>query len=202
MSWVVIVCMPMISGLIGWITNYIAIKMLFHPRRPFRLIFTRIQGVFPKRKPILGERLGKIVARDLLSVDSIKEKLDTPENQNQIREAIVAEIEDYLVNKLRPSNPMLGMLLTDNIVKQVKDRMDTQLAAVVPRFTYKLAQKVEDVNIEQMVRDKVIGFSDKKLEDMLMAVISKELRFVEIAGGVLGFLIGLVQLAIVYWVDK
>ncbi len=193
MNWIIFT-LPIISGLIGWLTNYVAIKMLFHPRKKINLYLFQMQGVFPKRKPILAERLGRIVARDLLSVEAIKEKLDTPENQQQIKVAIVNELEDYIVNKLKPSNPMLSMVLTDGVVKQIRDRLDTQLESVVPRFSGKIAQKVEDVNLEQMVREKVAAFSDKKLEETLMAVINKELRFVEIAGGVLGFAIGLIQL--------
>jgi uncharacterized membrane protein YheB (UPF0754 family) len=193
MNWI-IYTLPIISGLIGWVTNYVAIKMLFHPRKRVNFYIFQLQGVFPKRKPILAERLGRIVSRDLLSVEAIKEKLDTPENQQQIKVAIVNELEDYIVNKLKPSNAMLGMILTESVVKQIKERLDNQLETVVPRFTGKIAHKVEEVNLEQMVRDKVLAFSDQKLEDTLMAVINKELRFVEIAGGVLGFTIGLIQL--------
>jgi uncharacterized membrane protein YheB (UPF0754 family) len=46
------------------------------------------------------------------------------------------------------------------------------------------------------VVEKVAGFSSDKLESILMAIMAKEFRFVEIIGAVLGFLIGLLQVAI------
>ena len=50
------------------------------------------------------------------------------------------------------------------------------------------------VDIEKMVTDKVSNFSSDKLEDLLQSVMSKEFRFIEIIGGVLGFVIGLIQM--------
>ena len=43
------------------------------------------------------------------------------------------------------------------------------------------------------------GFSSDKLEEILQAVMKKEFRFVELVGGVLGFLIGVIQLALSYF---
>jgi len=47
--------------------------------------------------------------------------------------------------------------------------------------------------------EKVSGVSSDKLEEILMSIMAREFRFVEILGGVLGFLIGLVQVAITLW---
>ena len=47
---------PIIGFFIGYVTNWIAIIMLFHPRRK---IFG-IQGVIPKRKEILAQKIGEI----------------------------------------------------------------------------------------------------------------------------------------------
>lgn len=193
--------LPLIGAAIGWFTNYLAIKMLFHPRKPISLGVTEFQGVFPKRKPVLAERLGRIVARDLFSTEQIKAKLDSEETREQMREALITQLDDYIVNKFRPSNPMLGMLLNDNLIAQIKDRLGAQLGEAMPQFTAKIAEKIDEVDVETMVKDKVSNFSDQKLEDLLMSVIRKELRFVEVAGAILGFLIGCVQLLITMVAD-
>jgi uncharacterized membrane-anchored protein YjiN (DUF445 family) len=49
---------------------------------------------------------------------------------------------------------------------------------------------------EKIVIDKVAGFSSDKLEEVLNNIMSKEFRFVEIIGAVLGFIIGLLQVLI------
>ena len=49
--------LPLIAAVIGWATNYIAVRMLFHPREEKRIFGLRIQGVFPKRQKALAEKL-------------------------------------------------------------------------------------------------------------------------------------------------
>jgi uncharacterized membrane protein YheB (UPF0754 family) len=49
------------------------------------------------------------------------------------------------------------------------------------------------VNLENLVYERVVSFTSDKLEDMMMCVIQKELRFIEWAGAFLGFIIGVLQ---------
>ena len=58
---------PIIGFFIGYFTNYIAIKMLFHPKKP---IFG-FRGVIPKRRKIIAKKIGEI-SEDLLPIDKRK----------------------------------------------------------------------------------------------------------------------------------
>jgi uncharacterized membrane protein YheB (UPF0754 family) len=58
-----------------------------------------------------------------------------------------------------------------------------------------------ELDLERIVTEKVSAFSNDKLEEILMSIMSKEFRFVEILGGVLGFIIGLLQIAISVWLS-
>ena len=62
-----------------------------------------------------------------------------------------------------------------------------------------IAKAEKNLDIEQIVYNKVCNFSNEKLEQILFAILSKEFRFIELVGGVLGFLIGLVQLLLAQW---
>ena len=71
---------PVISAFIGWFTNWIAIKMLFHPKEPKKIFCITIQGIFPKRQQQFAEKLGKLVSQELLSFADIQQKLVHPDN--------------------------------------------------------------------------------------------------------------------------
>ena len=60
--------LPIIAALIGWATNFVAIKMLFHPQDPKKILGITFQGVFPKRQKQIAERLGELVAIELFSI--------------------------------------------------------------------------------------------------------------------------------------
>ena len=63
--------LPVIAAIIGWGTNYLAVRMLFHPRQEKRILGLSFQGVFPKRQKVLAEKLGKLVARELFSMKDV-----------------------------------------------------------------------------------------------------------------------------------
>jgi uncharacterized membrane protein YheB (UPF0754 family) len=50
------ILIPLISAFIGWFTNWIAIKMLFHPKEPKRILGIRFHGIFPKRQGHFAEK--------------------------------------------------------------------------------------------------------------------------------------------------
>ncbi|MCL6583108.1 MAG: DUF445 family protein [bacterium] len=56
-----IVSIPFISALIGWFTNYLAVRMIFHPYQPLGLGPLKIQGLVPKRREELAISIGKTV---------------------------------------------------------------------------------------------------------------------------------------------
>ncbi len=191
---------PFISAFIGWITNLIAIKMLFHPRKPVRLFFFTLQGIFPKRQQQFAEKLGKLVADELLSFEDIAKKLTDKEKINAILPDIADRIEDFLRYKLTDSMPVLSMFIGDGTIEKIKTVLTKEMEDLLPQLIHKYVESHRsELDLEKIVTEKVSGFSSDKLEDILNGIMKKEFRFVEIIGGVLGFLIGLVQVLITFW---
>ena len=187
---------PIIGAFIGWITNWLAIKMLFHPRQPIRILFITFQGIFPKNKKRIAERLGNVVQKDLINFNDIKDRLKDPEALKGFTDEIEVHVENAISERLS-KNPLLKSLIPEPIVHNVEHTIVMEIEQAMPKILDKSIEKIESkLNIEQIVRDKVNNFSDEKLEDMLLAITSKEFKFIEIIGGVLGFLIGVIQLLI------
>lgn len=193
-----IYAIPFISALIGYVTNFLAIKMLFYPRRPVNLLFFKVQGIFPKRKSMLARRMARLVAEELLSMEQLKEEIDRQATQGQIRVAIEEEVENYLRDKLSTLNPILQSLINDHRITQLRDKICTEIESFIPRITHQFFQRLDMVNLENMVFEQVISFTSDKLEDMMMSVIQKELRFIEWAGAFLGFTIGVIQVLLLW----
>jgi len=123
-----ILLIPVIGFIIGYFTNYIAIKMLFHPRKK---IFG-IQGVLPKRKEILAKKIGQI----------------TPE----IMPPYFKKIQQI---------PVIGIPIIEAFKKAVENQINS--------------------------------LSIDELEKIIFQIVKKELNFVVWIGGIIGFLIGLIQ---------
>jgi uncharacterized membrane protein YheB (UPF0754 family) len=91
---------------------------------------------------------------------------------------------------------MIAFVLNDDLIQTVKQTFVGELKVFLNEITNKLALSVEsDLDVHRIVEEKVMNFSSDKLEEILFAIMKREFRFIEVVGAVLGFLIGLVQIA-------
>ncbi len=188
---------PVISTFIGWFTTWVAIYMLFHPRKPIRVLGITIQGVFPKRQRQVAEKLGSVVAKELIHFDEIAKMLKDPEQLTSLNPVIEQHLDNFLQVKLKEKMPMIAMFVGDSTMQKIKEGMMEEIALLLPeiisRYTDSLSKKVD---IEKIVTEKVASYSSDKLEEILLAVMKKEFWFLEIVAAVLGLLIGLIQMGL------
>jgi len=193
----VLYLLPVIAALIGWVTNYLAVKMLFHPKLPIRLMGISIQGVFPKRQGQLARKLGELVDQELFSVEEVSKKIKELSTSPRTMDQIGNRIERTIREKLVKSFPMLSMFLSDGMVTKVTETFKEELRDFMAQSADDLSTKLErDLDVRKMVREKVEAFSTEKLEEILVSLMKKEFRFIELVGAFLGFLIGCLQVGL------
>ena len=86
---------PLIGAVIGYFTNYLAVKMLFRPYKPkkigkWTLPFT--PGIIPKRQPQLAKAVGKAVGEQLFTGEDIKNVILTNETKQKIATSIIDSV--------------------------------------------------------------------------------------------------------------
>ena len=191
--------LPLIAAVTGWLTNWIAVKMLFHPVKALNLGLFTIQGIFPKRQKAMAERLGQIVATELFSIDDIVSKMQSADNA-EVLKFVETKLDDFINLKLTTSMPMLAMFLNDDLKNKIKTALLNEIGEVIPGIIDTYANNLKkEVNIEHIVYDKVINFSSDKMEEVLYSIMKKEFKFIEVLGGILGFFIGVIQLLLVIY---
>lgn len=194
MSWTDYIVPILFSAFTGWVTTWIAIKMLFHPRKPISIFGFKVQGIFPKNQQLIAEKLGQVVSKEFLSFDEIEAKVINPDNLEKLKPEIEAHIDIFLREKLVTLFPMLSMFIGDKTINQLKTAFLTELENLFPILMKNYMKKLEsDLDLEKIVTEKVASFSSEKLEDILNQITKKEFQFLEVIGAVFGFIIGLVQ---------
>jgi len=186
--------LPLIGAAIGWLTNFVAIKMLFKPHRPVRIFGFAIQGVLPKRRKAFAEGIAKAIEKELLSSNDISQILEGSAWEEEV-EKIVDSVTKRALRIKR--YPLVGILsealqgsVSDYITQEIIDHIEERKPELLNRFH-------DMVDIRQMVAKKVEGFDIKKLERLVYSLVARELRHIEVVGAVLGFIIGSVQIAVV-----
>ena len=187
--------LPFIGALIGWLTNYIAIKMLFHPKNEVRLFFIPMQGVFPKRQKALARKLGEIVSEELFSAQDVTAHLKEKATSEAVLNHIALRLEEGIASRLPRAFPMLAMLMSSDMADKIKVVLLEQIGSLNEELIDKLSGELEEeLDIHKIVEEKVSAFSSDKLEEILFSIMRREFKFVEMVGAVLGFLIGVAQI--------
>jgi len=188
---------PLIAALIGWITNYIAVKMIFRPRKAINFLGLKIIGLIPKQKAALAEKIAQTVESQLISHRDIREIIQSEDFHAQMGTVLKTKIESFITGKIS-SNSLLSMFVTQDAVSKLSSIIMEELDKELPGIIDDMFQKVESkLDFHVIIRDKIIGFDLSKLETIIYSIASRELKAIEILGGVLGFIVGLVQLALI-----
>jgi uncharacterized membrane protein YheB (UPF0754 family) len=85
---------PVIGALIGYVTNAVAIKMLFRPLKPVKIFGVRLPftpGILPRERRKLADSIGSMVERKLLTPEILRERF----LREDVRAAINGSIAGY-----------------------------------------------------------------------------------------------------------
>jgi uncharacterized membrane protein YheB (UPF0754 family) len=179
-----------ICAFIGWITNFIAIKMLFHPRRPVQVGSLTVQGIFPKRQKALAMNLAAVIEGELLSHDDIRQAMQRPEFGARLKERILEGFSEFLTTRLGSLNPMIAMFLDGPMMEKIKALLDKELDRIVPGLLETATGELQNsLDFRALIQEKIM----ERLEILLMSIMAREFRFIEVVGAVLGAGIGLIQ---------
>lgn len=132
---------PIMGGIIGLITNGIAIRMLFRPLKAIKVLGLTLPftpGLIPKEKPRIAKSLGDVVANNLLNQDVIKKGLLSPEMDDKITVAV-----NGLIAKKSTSDETLRELFYSFSGAERGEQMITDVTTKVVGFSYERMVKME-----------------------------------------------------------
>lgn len=193
--------MIIISAAIGWITNWVAIKMLFRPHNEINLGLFKIQGLIPKRRAEIGTGIANIIQNELISVKDVISNIDREEFSKRLNKLIDEVLDKNLKKKVKEKFPLLQMFFTDKVAKDVGNTIkDIVMENQEKIFEIFSNYAEENIDFEIIISDKISNFSLDKLEEIITLLAKKELKHIEVIGAILGSFIGFVQYFITLFV--
>ncbi|MDQ0287444.1 uncharacterized membrane protein YheB (UPF0754 family) [Desulfofundulus luciae] len=191
MHWTQAVLLPVVGALIGWLTNWLAVRLIFRPYKPVRVLGYTIQGVVPKRRGELARVIGRVIEEQLLPKERLLNYLRSEQLNEDLVSSVNTAVRARVMDRLPGFLPLsLRRMISDALAEQIRRELPPLVNELVDRFGEKL--KVE-LCLSRVVEEQVNSFSLDQLEQIITTVSSRELRHIEILGGVLGFIIGLLQ---------
>ena len=148
--------MILISGAIGWITNWVAIKMLFRPHKEINFGLFKIQGLIPKRRAEIGSGIANIIQNELISVKDVISNIDREEFSKRLNALIDEVLDKNLKKKVKEKFPFLQMFFTDKIAKDVGNTIkDIIMGNQEKIFEIFSNYAEENIDFEVIISDKI-----------------------------------------------
>ncbi len=187
-----ILILAVIGGLIGYITNVIAIKLIFRPINPIKIPILNIEiiGMIPKRKIEIATNIGKVVENQFISVDEITDNIITDQDKQHIIDYIKLRIKLILNEKMTLIPSTIRNLVQNYISEIIEDEIIEGIDELSEEMIIKANSRI---NIKEIVENKINELDLYELETIILQIVKNELRHIEILGLILGFFIGVVQ---------
>jgi uncharacterized membrane protein YheB (UPF0754 family) len=185
---------PAVGAAIGYGTNWLAVKMLFRPRSPRRVLGLPLQGLVPRRRAELADSVARAVEQELLSVEEIQGLVTRLAESEQVRALLHGRIDALIDEQLRSFGVLVRSFVTPELVARLKERIEREVVLFIEGLSIELHRGLgEHLDIHAMVRTRIEGFDLERLEELVHKIARKELRHIEALGGVLGAVIGVAQ---------
>lgn len=160
---------PLIGAVIGYFTNYIAVKMLFKPLRPVyigkkQLPFT--PGLIPKRKDQLAEAVGRAVSEKLLTGEDLAQALPVDSIKSHVADHVWEQFE-----ALKEKEETVKEIGVKYISGEKYDQLSAELEDV---FTRKTVDAVRDMNIGDIIVREGVRVLNEKVQGTMVGMFLNE----------------------------
>ena len=205
MSWLMIF-FPIVCGLIGLSTNWLALRMMFRPVHEVSVFgLFKYQGIVPSSLPKFAKMIANVVENELIQMDDIADSVDVAALLKNNREAIIELIgKVYLDNKNRIPEKYQAFI-TDETLKLFQEKVFDHMLIEAPK-SLKLFMEhgQEKVGIRNYILDRLLDFEPDIMEKIVYGIASREIRYIvaygAIFGGILGFMqFGLYMVGAPFW---
>lgn len=197
-EWVLLLAtVPVVTGFIGWVTNWAAVKMIFHPERFIGIGRVGWRAILHKQAHKFAQGVADMVTENLLSARELAERLD-PEDMERV---FADTLDEQTVAICRDATEIVRPGAWDGLPEPVRAMIVTQVKAESRKLVHELFVELQGISdqvldLEELVYGQLSGENTRRLVRLTRKIGRKEFTFIEYYGGVFGFLIGMLQIGV------
>ncbi|WP_198402647.1 DUF445 domain-containing protein [Marinobacter salinus] len=185
--------LPAGGFMIGFITNWIAINLIFSPVRPRQVMFWKVQGLFLRRQPEISDVWARLVAEELITVEKVADAMVNGRHGDRTRAIIQKHLRPLLDNSVvmkLTAQVTVGMTGYTELKKAMNQKavLATRDVFSDPAFNRERAPVVAEVLSGQM---KALG--PREFQDILRPAFREEEVQLMFVGGIFGAMAGAIQ---------
>ncbi|TVP59902.1 MAG: hypothetical protein EA349_02210 [Halomonadaceae bacterium] len=194
------ISIPFVAALIGWVTNWLAIKLTFYPLKFIGIPpFLGWQGIIPSKALKMSQISVDATISKIGTVQEIFQHIDPKVLATYVVESLQPRTQEYVDEVMLEEHPTFWENLPHSARKMVYERVSKRAPELVDALVDDVSMNIEDLlDIKGMVTERLVA--DKQLLNRIFLECGEEeFRFIINSGMYFGFLFGLVQMAVWYF---
>ena len=191
--------LPVSGFIVGWLTNWLALKLIFRPLKPIKLGPFVLQGIFLKRQKEVSETFARVNCVEILHTKAMWDAILTgPLSKNfyAMLRAHTIVFTEKLIGSLKPiAIAAMGSTTFAMMKEDIATMVTEQLPSIIDHSYEYTAQALD---LENTIREKMVALTSVEFEGVLHPAFEEDEFLLIMVGGILGLLVGVLQIFVVF----
>ncbi|WP_176968594.1 DUF445 domain-containing protein [Amycolatopsis xylanica] len=189
------IVLPLFGFLIGWLTDWLALKMIFLPREPRTFFgFYTWQGVFQKRRDQVAADYGDMIAREIITIPNLIEAVLKGPKSDRLFQLITREVQKTIDQQASIVKPFVAVAVGTRKFQEMKQTAATKAAERVPE-TIRHAEDyaINALDVRNTIVDRMRRLTALEFEQLLRPAFRQDEWKLIAVGAIIGGLVGELQ---------
>ncbi|GAA1019438.1 DUF445 family protein [Amycolatopsis albidoflavus] len=189
------IVLPLFGLAIGWLTDWLALKMIFLPREPKRFFgFYNWQGVFQKRRDEVAADYGDMIAREIITVPNLLEAVLRGPKADRLFSLISREVQKTIDAQASVVKPFVAIAVGTKRFQEMKQVAAAKAAERVPdTIRHAETYAINALDVRNTIVDRMRRLSPLEFEQLLRPAFRQDEWKLIAVGAVIGGLVGELQ---------
>ncbi|TGL08565.1 DUF445 domain-containing protein [Leptospira bouyouniensis] len=187
---------PFTYGFVGWVTNWLALKMTFYPIQFIGFPpYLGWQGIIPRKAHKMASKSVDVITERLLNIKEVFLKVDPKKAETVFLPALDSSIR-YTIKEFSDSlDPKLWDIIPDLVKEEIYHKVRRESGITIRKVIKKLQADIDSLfDVKALVLKKLSGSNVSLVVELFQEVGAPEFKFIERSGFYFGFLLGLIQM--------
>lgn len=186
--------LPLFGAFTGYFTDWLALKMIFHPKQPRGLWPLRWQGLFLRRREHVAEQYGALIARELITPHHLFEALLHGPLSDRVFAMVQRHVQRVVDAQTGVARPLVVLAVGTTRYQEIKGAVAQRVMDRLPEtLAYVEDYTAEVLDIQTTLVRKMRDLTDEEFEQLIRPAFQSDEWILITVGAVLGFAMGELQ---------
>ncbi|UJW34703.1 DUF445 domain-containing protein [Saccharothrix sp. AJ9571] len=187
--------LPIFGGCIGLFTDWLAIKLIFVPREPVRVLpRVTLQGKFQQRRTEVARQYGELIAHEVLTVHNLVDAILRGPRSDRLVAMVQRMVAKAIDEQTSVARPVVALTIGQQRLAEMKQAAAERAVRRLPETVrYAEGYLTRAMDVAHMVEERMLNLTPQEYENLLRPAFRQDEWKLIAVGGVIGFLVGELQ---------